>query len=426
MNLAATLSNRLDATRARTYDLYAPLGDDLAMAAPAPFMSPPVWDLGHIAAYEELWLVQRLAGQESLHPDLQLAYDAFETPRAKRTEVELLDAAACRRYLDHTRDRALDALHSVRLDDDAPELTRGGAVFEMVAQHEAQHTETVLQTLKLFPPGTYRPPNPREVPEPCPAGDRWVHIPGGDFELGAGPSGFAYDCERPRHRRTVEPFWLDRVPVSNERHLEFMGDGGYTRSEFWSDAGWRWRQSQQVEAPLFWEKEGSGWTVRDYSGVVPLDPTLPVCHVSWFEADAHARWAGGRLPTEAEWEFVASPDGRSMPWGDGWSPRMANLDQTAFGPYPVGSLPDGASVWGCEQMLGDVWEWTSTAFGPYPGFRAFPYPEYAEVFFGGDYYVLRGGSWATQPSAARASFRNWDHPYRRQIFAGFRIARDAA
>jgi iron(II)-dependent oxidoreductase len=426
--LATTLADRLEATRARTLALYEPLGADLAGRAPAPFMSPPVWDLGHIAAYEELWLVERLTGQASLHPDLQRVYDAFETPRAMRTDIPLLDLAACRDYLDRARERALRALAAADLADDASELTRRGAVFEMVAQHEAQHTETVLQALKLFPPGTYRPSGRRGTSPRRAAGAGPVAIPGGPFAMGAGGDGFAYDCERPRHEREVGPFLLDPYPVSNARHLAFVEDGGYARPELWSDEGWRWRDENGVEAPLYWERDGEGgWLVRDYEGTAPLDPHLPVCHVSWYEAEAHARWAGGRLPTEEEWEFAAAWDGErslEMPWGHVWSAERANLDQLAFGPSPVGGHPEGRSPWGCEQMIGDVWEWTATPFGPYPGFRAFPYPEYAEVFFGGDYRVLRGGSWATQPVAARTSFRNWDHPYRRQIFAGFRLAWD--
>lgn len=419
------VAERLESTRARTRALYAPLGCDLALRAPAPFMSPPVWDLGHIAAYEELWLVERLTGAPSLHPHLQRVYDAFETPRPMRTDVELLDVAACHHYLDRARERALDVLATADLGDGGPELTRGAAVYEMVAQHEAQHTETVLQTLKLFPPGTYRPPRRREVPRARTTAAPPALIPGGLFTMGANGDGFAYDCERPRHERTVAPFLLDQYPVSNARHLEFLEDGGYARPDLWTDEGWRWRESEGVEAPLYWERDGAGWCVRDYDGTAALDPDLPVCHVSWFEADAHARWAGARLPTEEEWEFAAAWDGgaaRPLPWGGQWSPAHANLDQLAFGPSPVGAHPEGATVWGCEQMIGDVWEWTATPFGPYPGFRAFPYPEYAEVFFGGDYRVLRGGSWATQPVAARTSFRNWDHPYRRQIFAGFRLA----
>jgi gamma-glutamyl hercynylcysteine S-oxide synthase len=248
--------------------------------------------------------------------------------------------------------------------------------------------------------------------------------------MGADGLGFAYDCERPRHERAHEAFLIDRVPASNRRHLEFIEDGGYRRPELWSADGWGWRQREGVEAPLYWERDGAGgWLERRFDRIEAVDPQLPVCHVSWYEADAHARWSGGRLPTEAEWERAAgwNPSRgapQSLPWGDGEPDGRANLDQLAFRPAPAGAYPEGAAPSGCLGMLGDVWEWTATCFCGYPGFRAFPYREYAEVFFGDRYRVLRGGSWATQPHAARTTFRNWDLPFRRQIFAGFRVARD--
>jgi iron(II)-dependent oxidoreductase len=184
-------------------------------------------------------------------------------------------------------------------------------------------------------------------------------------------------------------------------------------------------------APSYWEPGGAGgWLVRGFDELAPVDPALPVCHVSWHEAEAHARWAGARLPTEAEWERAAAwcdaeRASRPLPWGSAPADGRANLNQVAFRAAPAGAYPDGASPCGAEQMLGDVWEWTATAFEGYPGFRAFPYPEYAQVFFGPGYRILRGGSWATQPCAARTTFRNWDLPERRQIFSGFRLAWDA-
>jgi iron(II)-dependent oxidoreductase len=208
---------------------------------------------------------------------------------------------------------------------------------------------------------------------------------------------------------------MARDPVTNGEHLGFVEDGGYRRRELWTDAGWAWREAEGAEAPLYWERDGGGgWLERTFDRVGPLDPGLPVCHVSAHEADAHARWAGARLPTEAEWECAA----RGTPVGGEWG----NLGQAASGRAPVGAHPANAA--GVRGMLGDVWEWTSSAFEGYPGFAAFPYREYAEVFFGPRYRVLRGGSWATQAVAMRPTFRNWDLPERRQIFSGLRLARD--
>ncbi len=426
---ATALAEQLTAVRERTYELYAPLAEADLVRTPAPIMSPPLWDLGHIAAYEELWLGCTLGGMPSEYPELQCAYDAFETPRPERTKIKLLDAEGCRAYLDAVRARSLDVLARTDLDPDGSTLTADGFAFEMVAQHEAQHTETVLQTLQMFTDGTYRPPRRLAAPIPAPIAADRVIVPGGSFAMGAAHGGFTYDCERPRHTRTVAAFLMDRLPVSNARHIAFMADGGYARPELWSTEGWQWRTENTIDAPLYWERDGDGWAVRSFDQTTSVDPAQPVSHVSWFEADAHARWAGGRLPTEAEWERAASGDRDSAtvaryPWGDAPADGRANLDQLLFGTAPVGAYVEGAAPSGCVQMIGDVWEWTSTSFDGYPGFAAFPYREYAEVFFGDHYRVLRGGSWATQPVAARTSFRNWDLPQRRQIFSGFRIAWD--
>ncbi len=412
----AAIAERLAATRARTLDLYAPLGDADVVRTPNPIMSPPLWDLGHIAAYEELWVECRLQGRPSRHPDLQGAYDAFETPRASRTAVRLLDRDGCEAYLAEVHGASLEAVSRLDLGSAGPQLAAAGFVFDLVAQHEAQHTETVLQTLQMFDDATYRPRRRRPQPAEADATQRRIEVPAGTFAMGAASDGFAYDCERPAHQRHVAAFAIDRVLTTNAQYLGFMADGGYGRPELWSAAGWEWRCREQIAAPLYWHREGDSWLTRSFDEVHPVDPALPVCHVSFWEAEAFARWAGGRLPTEAEWERAAR----------GADVEVANLDQDAFGAAPVGAFAGGASEAGCVQMIGDVWEWTSSTFGPYPGFRAFPYPEYAEVFFGGDYRVLRGGSWATQAIAARTSFRNWDHPFRRQIFAGVRVAWDVA
>jgi iron(II)-dependent oxidoreductase len=238
---------------------------------------------------------------------------------------------------------------------------------------------------------------------------------------------FAYDNERPRHEQHLPAFEIDRLPVTNGDFMEFVGDSGYSRPELWTPAGWWFARGAGLERPLYWEADGSE---RRFDRVADIDPARPVMHVSWYEADAFARWAGKRLPTETEWEKAAAwgpyaSGPRRQPWGDDPpSHEVANLDQTAFGPAPAGAYPDGASAYGVLGMVGDAWEWTATDFGAYPGFRSYPYEEYSALFFGEGYKVLRGGSWATRTRVIRNTMRNWDLPERRQIFAGFRCARD--
>jgi iron(II)-dependent oxidoreductase len=309
--------------------------------------------------------------------------------------------------------------------------TGDGVLHELVIRHEQQHNETMLQTLQLARLEGYELPLPRaRIAKHGSVGDgglELVPVPGGPFAMGASAEGFAYDNERPRHVRRVPAFRIGRVPITNATFLRFVEGGGYERREWWSDEGWAWKEEYDISRPGGWTADGREWRV---GRLEPLAPDQPVVHVSWFEADAFARAHGARLPTEAEWEKAATWDQETgrvhrYPWGDEpWTPERANLDHTALGPAPAGALPAGASPFGALGMVGDVWEWTASDFEGYPGFRAFPYREYSQVFFGTDYRVLRGGSWATRPRVATPTFRNWDFPIRRQIFSGFRIARD--
>jgi iron(II)-dependent oxidoreductase len=401
--------------RTCTETIVAGLSDDVLVHAPRSFVSPPVWDLGHIAAYEELWVWCRAAGGTTIHPDLQAAYDAFETPRPVRTKIRLLTPEDARDYLRVTRERTLEVLHGRRTPADQ-ELVAGGFVFDLVAAHEAQHAETMLQEFVL---GNVvvagLPAIPRTGAYRDSAAPEVIEVPGGPTHLGAGPGGFAYDCERPEHAVDVAPFAIARDPVTCAGFAAFIADGGYARDSLWSADGREWRHREAVTTPAYWERDGAGWWVaRDLAGIRPLDPEAPVCHISWYEADAFARWAGARLPTEAEWDLAA----RGAP-----TDERANLGLRRTGPAPAGTV-NGESEIGCRSMIGDVWEWTSSEFDGYPGFRAYPYREYSEVFFGEGYRVLRGGSFATQPHVASTTFRNWDLPERRQIFSGVRVAWD--
>jgi gamma-glutamyl hercynylcysteine S-oxide synthase len=415
--------------RERSLALVEPVSEEDLDRIHHPLMSPLAWDLGHIAAFEDLWLCQRVGGMDALRPELAAVYDAAETPRAGRGGAPYLRAEEVRGYMASVRERALEVLERSDLSEEGTELTRGGLVWDMLVQHEHQHNETMLQTLALAPPGTYRPerrppaPGPGEPPE-----DGMVELEGASFPLGAGAAGFVYDNERPQHEVRLDAYLIDRFPVSNGAYREFVEEGGYGRRELWSSRGWEWREAAGAKRPLYWTAEGME---RSFDRVEAIRPELPVMHVCWYEAEAYARFAGKRLPTEAEWERAAawepaSARKRRFPWGDAPAdPTRANLDQTAFGPDPVAAHPEGASSEGMLGLIGDAWEWTASDFAPYPGFRAFPYRGYSEPFFGSTYKVLRGGSWASRPHGVRATLRNWDFPVRRQIHAGFRCAMDA-
>ncbi len=354
----------LAAARSRTLELVAHLPAEDLERAVDPHMSPLVWDLAHIAAYEDLWIAHRVGGLELLRPELAAMYDAFETPRPDRGELPLLDTEAAHTYLADVRRRSEALL--------AGPLTAAQAdLVELVLRHELQHTETMRQVMAfagLLPPG--EPPFSGAWNAPTPA-ETWVELSHGLAVVGAGAGTFAYDNERPRHERALPSFAIARRPVTNATWLRFAEGGGYVRREWWSDEGWAWKEE---------------YDITHHPAVAATPGEAPVCHVSWFEADAFARSCGARLPTEHEWEK--------------------------------------ASTSGQLDAVGHVWEWTSSPFTGYPGFTAYPYREYSEAFFGRDYRVLRGGSWATHPRVASTTFRNWDLPQRRQIFAGVRLARD--
>ncbi|HEX7059169.1 MAG TPA: SUMF1/EgtB/PvdO family nonheme iron enzyme [Solirubrobacterales bacterium] len=361
------IADRLAEARERTFELIEPLDDRQLNTVYSPILSPLAWDLGHIANFEELWLVQTIGGREPLHGELGRFYDAIENPRKIRGELPILRDAELRDYLADVRERTLEVLDEVGIDEGAEDpLLRDGFVYEMLIAHEHQHNETMLQLLQMVD-GYESPRLDAAAGEPVADDAETVAISGGEHEIGAGHRGFAYDNERPRHTVELAPFEIDRSPVTNGAFARFMEETG-------------------AEPPMYWERDGEGGWIRTAMGrEEDIDPARPVIHVSWHQADAFARWAGKRLPTEQEWEAACS--------------RL--------------------------QMVGQAWEWTSSDFLAYPGFEAFPYREYSEVFFGDTYKVLRGASWATDDAVVRPSFRNWDLPERSQIFAGIRCARDA-
>ena len=424
------VASNLVTARERTELLTGCIDDGDLVRQHSPLMSPLVWDLAHVANQEELWLLREVGGREPMHPEIDPLYDAFEHPRAERPTLPLLPPAEARAYAHEVRGRVLDLVEGAAFT--GSRLLTGAFAFGMIAQHEQQHDETMLIThqLRKGAPALTAP-----APVAAPAGalslPREVLIPGGPFTMGTSTEPWALDNERPAHQVTVAGFYLDTTPVTNAAYAEFIAVGGYDDPRWWSPAGWDYRQKAGLAAPLYWRREGSGWVRTRFGVTEPVPPAEPVMHVCWYEAQAYAAWAGRRLPTEAEWEKAARHDpatGRSrrFPWGDeDPTPDRANLGQRHLQPAPAGSYPQGASPAGVRQLIGDVWEWTASDFLPYPGFTAWPYREYSEVFFGSEYKMLRGGAFGVAPVACRGTFRNWDYPIRRQIFAGFRTARGA-
>ena len=420
----------LTEARERTLALVAPFSDAQLEHVHSTLMSPLVWDLGHIAAFEDLWIVHRYGGRPLLHEELADVYDAFETPRADRGDLPFLRPREAREYLSEVRERALDVL--------ATQGTGDGVIAELIVRHEQQHNETMLQTIQLAQLQGVALDGHRNGAPAAPPGRRTpaftglelVEIPGGACTIGAPEAGFAYDNERPRHRTDVRGYLIGRTPITNASYLTFVEGGGYERREWWSDEGWSWKEDYDITRPQSWTADlRSEWRLHraratairtDRSSTSPGSRPTP-SPARTPAASRPSRNGRRRRPGTRSRQMA-----RPHPWGD--APPVAgvhaNLDQRAGGPVAAGSLPAGASPYGILGMIGDVWEWTASDFNGYPGFRPFPYREYSEVFFGSEYRVLRGGSWATRPRVATATFRNWDFPQRRQIFSGFRIARD--
>ena len=394
-------------------------------------MSPLVWDLAHIGSQEELWLVRDVGGRAPLRPEIDGLYDAFQHSRASRVELPLLTPGEARAYVAEVRDKALDVLgHST------PDRERPQAHHRRVrVRHDRAARAAARRDDARHPPAAggracARPRRRHRRAAPLSAGAALV--PAGPFTMGTSTEPWALDNERPAHVVDVPAFRIATAPVTCGEYAAFVDADGYRDPRWWTEAGWRHRTEAGLVAPAFWARDADGtWWRRRFGVVEPVPLDQPVVHVCAHEADAYAAWVGARLPTEAEWEKAARHDpvtgtSRRFPWGDADpTPAHANLGQRHLSPAPAGAYPAGASPLGVEQLMGDVWEWTASGWHPYPGFAAFPYREYSEVFFGGDYRVLRGGSFGTDPAAVRATFRNWDHPVRRQIFAGFRLAWDA-
>ena len=417
----ADTAARLEMVRARTLRLIESLSEDALNRVHDPLLSPIVWDLGHIATFEDLWLAQNAFGAAPLRQGLGRVYDPFTAPRSERGGLPYLRSSDCIDYMRAVRERVVELLASADLSADAGPLLADGFVYEMVLRHEQQHSETILQALQTIRDGEYRPPGAHAVAtEGVTRPTEMLLVPEGPFEMGAEAAlaggRFAYDNERPRHEVEVGAFLIDPTPVTNGDFIAFVADGAYERPELWSEDGRPWLERGR-RLPRYWEWDGDEFVVRSFDRVEPVDPDRPLCHVSWYEADAFARYAGKRLPTEAEWEKAASWDGRrkrAYPWGDARPTRVIDgLPHVGVGPPNGFGLTDLSGVcheW-CADWFADDWYATSPARNP----RG---PEH------GTRRVSRGGAWRHADPWSPVAHRSSLPPHLAHSDYGVRLARD--
>ncbi len=430
------LITSLESVRARTFRLLETVTDAQLPLRVHDFYSPIGWHFGHIGRTEVYWACEKALGHPS--PDDALGFlFANVSENDKENRTRLPGRAGLIAYLNRTRELTLAALATADLSNSDPLLADGYA-WEFALRHEYQHQETISELRQLLrkssitgkaPP--VKPVSTRRAVATTPV--RMIALPGGTFRMGS-PDPHGYDNEHDPHLVTVLPFEMDETPVTNADWLAFIAGGGYRRPELWCDGGWRWCQESAVTHPEYWHATGAKGGAATFqaiglNGLRELVADEPVCGIGWYEANAYARWANKRLPTEAEWEYAATfdpatGDTRVYPWGD----AEPDATRAAFGleadhPAPVGTHPAGKSALGLLDMAGGVWEWTASLFLPYPGFRAFPYDGYSKDSMDGKHFVCRGGSWATGAPNLRSAFRNWYVPTYRQGFLGLRCAR---
>jgi iron(II)-dependent oxidoreductase len=401
--------------------LIADLSDEQLLGPRLSIVNPLLWEIGHVAWFQEKWVLRHANGRPPLRPDADALYDSAAVAHDTRWDLPLPPRAETLRYLAGVEEQVLGRL--------AAGPSAGEVYFTLLSVfHEDMHAEAFTYTRQTL---AYPAPDLPAGPAAGTAGGdaAWpgdVSVPGGTFRLGAEPgAGFVFDNEKWAHPVELRPVAIARAPVTQAEFADFVDDGGYRRQDLWGTEGWAWRQEAGAEQPVYWRRGAGGWQRRDFDRWQPLEPHRPVVHVNWYEAEAYCRWAGRRLPTEAEWEAAASrPNGAGpklpYPWGAGEpAPERANLDGRALGCVGAAAHPAGDSPWGCRQLIGNVWEWTADPFLPYPGFVPDPYKEYSAPWFG-DHKVLRGGCWATRARLLRNTWRNFYRPQRRDVFAGFR------
>lgn len=418
------LIDSMEDTRQRTLTLIDGLDAAQLVGPKLPTVNPLRWEIGHTAYFYEYWVLRQHLGLAPVFDSVDSLYDSIDIAHDDRWDLPL-------RSLDDTLAYMREVHRRVRqhVEQDGPDPKRD-YLLEYAIYHEDMHTEAFTYTRQTL---DYPTPAIGSVPEALMqgrlAGD--VQIPGGTFLLGARPQdGFAFDNEKWAHEVEIKPFAIARAAVSNAEYAAFLDAGGYHDETYWDEDGLAWLRASGLACPQYWRKTDGGWQMRRFDQWQALPPDTAVMHICWHEARAYCRWAGRRLPTEAEWEVAAAgqPDRhgalsiekRRYPWGDAEpAPHLANLDGRALGTIAVGALPDSDSAFGCRQMIGNVWEWTEDTFGPYPGFIPDMYQDYSQPLFGAT-KVLRGGAWTTRGRMIRNTWRTYYSPDRNDVFAGLR------
>ena len=415
--------------RTRTLELVKTLEKDDFVIQTAFFMSPPKWHIGHVSWIYEVIISKLDKNYEFYSKEfseyLNSYYQQFGTPQDKglrgissRPTVDQIF-----QYFNTINQRVEKLIESKSLSEDEIKLITIGF------HHECQHQELLVYDLQHLLAEQYRPTRKNEIPKQESVEKKSVHIKGGLYTMGYNGDNYCYDVELPEHKVHLNDYKIDAYPITNQQFMEFIKDGGYENYKYWLSDGWEKVKANKWKAPMYWEKVDGEWNVRDFLGIRKINPNQPVCHVSFYEADAYCKWAGKRLPTEAEWEKAAcwneeKQEKTIFPWGNE-SPTedKCNLLESYFwGCSEIGSFPNGVSHLGCQHMIGDVWEWTASEFTGYPGFKT-GFDEYNDKWFTNQ-KVLRGGSFGTPKMSIRSSYRNFFRLDERWLFSGFRCAED--
>jgi ergothioneine biosynthesis protein EgtB len=454
-----SITDLYQSVRARTLDIVAPLEIEDYVIQTAEFMSPPRWHIGHTSWFFETVLQKYQPGYKTYREDFLFFFNSYyegfgpRIERPKRGTRSRPTVAETRQYRAHIDEQMARFIEQVSGRDDAEQIRR---IIRLGLEHEMQHQELLVYDIKHLLCDQFDAPI-KPAPKSVETVTGMVEIEGGLFELGYGGgmgvtpmthaqdarATFAWDNEKPAHKVWLEDFSIDRAPASVGEYLEFMNAGGYKDFRWWHSAGWEKVNTEHWQAPLYWEQHDGEWMIRDFAGLHrAIDKANePVSHVSFLEASAYAKWANKRLPTEAEWEKAAtvsvpgavatgSPgierSGESkceFPWGDSTPDESrANLFENGlWSVAPIGAFPAGRTANGCHQMIGDVWEWTTSDYVPYPGFKS-DFDEYNDKWFVSQ-KILRGGSFATPLIHIRSTYRNFFYPHERWMIAGFRCAK---